>query len=156
TIVVDAVLDQQVEVGADSSESVSESASSQSIGLGLDSSIVSAGFTGSLDGGADTDNSEVTTITITLDAALPNGASLSSSAGTISGTGPSYTLTVANGSTAEDAIDGLSVSVPGGYDGTISGTVSVTSQEANTPAGGDASEPDITDNTRTDSATFSV
>src|SRR3546814_3959359 len=49
----------------------------------------------------------------------------------------------------EAIIDGLQVTVPGGYEGTISGTITTTSTEANTPANTvpeSGQEPDTNDN----------
>src|SRR3546814_9357280 len=59
----------------------------------------------------------------------------------------------------EAIIDGLQVTVPGGYEGTISGTITTTSTEANTPANTvpeSGQEPDTNDNSRNDSVDFAV
>src|SRR3546814_11485692 len=59
----------------------------------------------------------------------------------------------------EAIIDGLQVTVPGGYEGTISGTITTTSTEANTTANTvpeSGQEPDTNDNSRNDSVDFAV
>ena len=156
TIVVDAVLDEALELGADGATGGSEQATPQTLGLGLDATLGSAGFGLSLAGGADGDGSESTTVTLTLDNPLPAGAVLSSTAGTLSGGPLVYTI---SGTDLAAAVDGLQVQVPGGYEGVISGTVSSASREANTPEGtlaGSGLEPDTSDNTASDSVNFTV
>ena len=156
TIAVDAVLDQGIELGTDGATGGSEQAAAQTIGLGLDATLGTAGFPLSLAGGADTDSSESTTVTLTLDSPLPTGAVLSSAAGTVTGGPLVYTI---SGADLAAAVDGLQVQVPGGYEGVISGTVSTESHEANTPEGtvaGSGLEPDTADNISTDSVTFAV
>src|SRR3546814_10368617 len=76
-VVVDAILDHAVKLGADSDVSGDEAVGEQTFDLGLDSSIVTP-FTGSNDGGLDDDGSGSTTVTLSLKAALPDGATLSS------------------------------------------------------------------------------
>src|SRR3546814_19062251 len=80
TIAVDAVLDHALELGDAGVTNGSESAAAQILGLGLDSSVVTTAFGLAGSGGADTDGSESTTVTLTLNAALPVGAPLSSPA----------------------------------------------------------------------------
>src|SRR3546814_14942974 len=81
-------------------------------------------FTGSNDGGLDDDGSESTTVTLTLNAALPDGATLSSTGGTVTQdlagdpSGKTYTIS----GDVEALIDGMQVPVPGGYGGTLTGT----------------------------------
>ncbi|HEX9769299.1 MAG TPA: hypothetical protein VGA50_09000, partial [Kiloniellales bacterium] len=130
---VDAILDEALELGADGANGGAESDAPQTFSLNLDSSVV-APFAGSGDGGADTDGSESTVVLLTLDAALPAGASLTSTAGTVTPTGNpnEYAIT---GADLEAAVDGLQVTVPAGFDGTISGSLSAVSREANTPEG---------------------
>src|SRR3546814_9791048 len=70
-VVVDAILDHAVKLGADSDVSGDEAVGEQTFDLGLDSSIVTP-FTGSNDGGLDDDGSESTTVNLTLNAALPD------------------------------------------------------------------------------------
>src|SRR3546814_637525 len=159
-VVVDAILDHAVKLGADSDVSGDEAVGEQTFDLGLDSSIVTP-FTGSNDGGLDDDGSESTTATLTLNAALPEGATLSSTGGTVTQdlagdpSGKTYTIS----GDVEAIIDGLQVTVPGGYEGTISGTITTTSTEANTPANTvpeSGQEPDTNDNSRNDSVDFAV
>src|SRR5690606_31468208 len=64
-----------------------------------------------------------------------------------------------SGPNLEAAVDGLQVQVPGGFEGVISGTITTSSTEANTPAGtvpASGSEPDVTDNAASDSVAFTV
>ena len=157
TIAVDAVLDEALELGADGVNGGVESAVAQTFSLNLDSSLV-APFAGSGDGGADTDGSESTVVLLTLDAPLPEGASLSSTAGTVTPTGNPNEYAV-TGADLEAAVDGLQVTVPPGFDCTISGTLTTTSTEANTPEGAapaSGQEPDTSDNLWTDSVDFTV
>src|SRR3546814_10402713 len=100
-------------------------------------------------------------VTLTLNAALPEGATLSSTGGTVTQdlagdpSGKTYTIS----GDVEAIIDGLQVTVPGGYEGTISGTITTTSTEANTPANTvpeSGQEPDTNDNSRHDSVDFAV
>ena len=159
-IVVDAILDDFVDVSscpvADSNESDSE----QTIGLGLSLNFSNAGFTGSGDGGTDTDGSELYTVVLTLNAPLPAGATLSTTDGTATITQISATEYEITGANLSTAVGGLQVTVPAGFDGTISGTISTVSIEENTPPEStqpaSGAEPDITDNKVEDSATFSV
>jgi T1SS-143 domain-containing protein len=156
-VAVDAILDEAVELGADGSNGGNEADTEQTFSLNLDSSVVQP-FAGSGDGGADTDGSESTVVLLTLDAALPAGASLSSTAGTVAATGNPNEFAV-SGADIEAAIDGLQVTVPVGFSGTISGSLSSSSSEANTPEGTVAAsgdELDETDNSASDSVDFSV
>jgi T1SS-143 domain-containing protein len=59
----------------------------------------------------------------------------------------------------EAAVEALSVSVTAGFDGTITGTLSMTTAEANTPQSNaplSGAEPDTTDNTVTNNVPFSL
>src|SRR3546814_14660886 len=59
----------------------------------------------------------------------------------------------------EAIIDGLQVTVPGGYEGTISGTITTTSTEANTHANTvpeSGQEPATNDNSRNDPVDYAV
>src|SRR3546814_9858411 len=84
------------------------------------------------DWSSDVCSSDLTTVTLTLNAALPEGATLSSTGGTVTQdlagdpSGKTYTIS----GDVEAIIDGLQVTVPGGYEGTISGTITTTSTEA--------------------------
>src|SRR3546814_6612894 len=101
--------------------------------------------------------SESTTVTLTLSAALPEGATLSSTGGTVTATANPLVFTITGN--FEATIDGLQVTLPGGFDGTISGTITTESREANTPpamVAGSGNEPDTTDNEWTDSVDFTV
>jgi len=156
-VLVDAVLDEAVELGADGSSGGAETAAEQTFSLDLDATIVQP-FAGSGAGGADDDGSESTVVLLTLDGPLPAGASLSSTGGTVTATGNPNEFEV-TGANLEAAIDGLQVTVPAGFDGVISGSLSTTSQEANTPEGAvpaSGAEPDTSDNTWTDSVSFTV
>jgi len=156
-VLVDAILDEALELGADGANGGAESASEQTFSLNLDSTLF-APFAGSGDGGDDTDGSETTTVLLTLDGPLPAGASLTSTAGTVTATGNPNEYEV-TGADIEAAVDGLQVTVPAGFSGTISGTLSTTSGEANTPEGAapaSGDEPDTADNTWSDSVGFAV
>src|SRR3546814_8873455 len=149
---VAAVLDHALELGDAGVTNGSESAAAQILGLGLDSSVVTTAFGLAGSGGADTDGSESTTVTLTLNAALPVGATLSSTAPGASIVGGPTVFTITGD--LEAIIDGLQVTVPAGYEGVISGTVSTSSTEANTPQGAAMAsglEPDVNDNTASDS-----
>ncbi len=150
SIPVDAVLDQFGDVSA-TSVSGTESASVQTLGLGTSLSIADAGFAHSLAGGADTDGSESITVTLVLNAALPTGVTLSSTAGTV--TMVDATHYSVSGADLAAAVAGLQVTVPAGFDGTISG--SIQSSAVDTVSAG-STETDLTDNSKTDSAIFSV
>jgi large repetitive protein len=143
TIEVNAVLDEAVNV-ENGSNSATESATAQVVSLKLDANTFSP--YGQTDD-APADASESTTATVTV----PQGTVL----GTLVGTtftqleSPSFT-----GSPAAVAgwLESLAVQVPAGYEGTISGSVSVTSTD--TPTVGSA-EIDG-DNVKTDTANFTV
>jgi VCBS repeat-containing protein len=167
-VTVDAILDQFVDVSQTAQATATESGSSQSVFLNLTSAIVGAGgnpFTNSMAGGADTDNSEIqpTTATITvpntaIDLVLsgaPGGTTLVETAAN-SGI---WTLTVSAASNLQSALAAVQAVIPAGFDGTVTGQVSVTTKEANTPQGtvvGSGLEPDTSDNSKTDLTDFSV
>ena len=165
---VDAILDEKAEVTQTGGTVMGEEMlTPQTFDLNLDFSLVSAGFTGSLEGGPDTDGSEIiTNVTIQLtaddltgvvlqfDGSEPASANL-----TPNGDG-NYTLT-ANESDYEAAIESLQVMIPGGFDGGLTGSMSITREEANTPEGevpASGDEPDETDNQSpsTDSFDFEI
>jgi len=156
-VIVDAVLDEYVDATGTATP-LAYSATAQTVSLGLTAAVMSTGFLHAMgSAGADTDGSESTTATITLNAAaslsLANGASIS-----LAQTGPTtYTLT-GTAAQVQDALTKVQVTVPGDFFGTVSGTVSTTSKEANTPASANSTEPDISDNTKSDPtpATFSI
>lgn len=159
---VDAVLDTALDPGVDSVVNVTEIAGSQTINLGLSAALISAGFALSGAGGDDTDNSESFTVVLVLDNPLPSGVTLSSTDGTVTQdlvadpTGATYVIA---GVDLKAAIDGLQVELPASFEGTISGKVTVTSIEANTPAGevpASGAEPDEEDNLVVLSASFTV
>ena len=152
---VDAVLDQYGDVSG-TTQTHDESASVQSYNLGMSLSVSDAGFTGSMAGGADTDGSESISASLMLNSALPAGVTLSlsdSALGSIVDNGDhvNFTFTVNAGHTLSEVVAAVQVTVPAGYDGTISGTLS--SHAADTPTD---SEFATGDNTRDDSASFSV
>ncbi|HVI92238.1 MAG TPA: cadherin domain-containing protein [Dongiaceae bacterium] len=155
TLVVDAVLDDYLDVSG-SSKTETNSNVSQTFGLGLHAVLANAGFAHSEAGGQDTDGSEHRSVTLVLDSALPTGASLSVNAaiGTITKVDDThYTLTPAGTHSYDDVAAAVQVTVPGGYVGTISGTIESTSAEAAVSGPG---EPDMSDNSKSDSATFSL
>src|SRR3546814_4845242 len=112
-------------LGADGAASGDEAVGEQTVSLGLGSSVVNPfGLNG---GGDDTDGSESTTVTLTLSAALPEGATLSSTGGTVTAQANPLVFTITGN--FEATIDGLQVTLPGGFDGTISGTITTESSE---------------------------
>jgi hypothetical protein len=126
----------------------------QTISLGTSLSIAAAGFPGSMAGGADTDGSESITVSLTLNNALPAGATLSSTAGVVvAGVGTSYTVTASNGHTLSEAVAGLQVTVPASWNGAISGTLG--SVAVDTVSAGSV-ETDLINNSWSDEDGFSV
>src|SRR3546814_798454 len=88
-------------------------------------------------GGTDDDGSELIPVVLVLDNPLPAGVTLSSTNGTVTqdagdATGKSYIIT---GTNLADAIDSLQVELPGSFEGSITGKVTVNSMQANTPPG---------------------
>ncbi len=161
-VTVDAVLDQYLDVGG-STQTIAETAGSNTVGLGLSAVLSSAGFANSGAGGADTDGSEVRSVTVVLNSPLPAGGSLSiaggAAIGTITGGPTSFTLTPAAGHTLGEVAAAVQVTLPAGFDGSITGHIDSDSHEANTPQGsvaGSGLEPDTSDNTKTDTATFTL
>ena len=159
TLVVDAILDDSIDVSAvnvNGNEMVGE----QTFSLGLNGSAINP-FAGSGSGGQDTDGSESGSVTLTLDASLVAGASL----GLNGGYGGSVILTD-NGDdtytlsgwtdTADlaDAIDALEVTVPGGFDGSITGSIDWSFEDDETFEGG--VENVEADNNDSGSTNFSV
>ncbi len=154
SVITDAVLDQYADLSA-TAQSVNESNSgAQTLNLGASMTLASTGWQN--DGG-DSDGSEHISITLSLNSPLPAGVTLSSSAGTltpVSGSDTDYTLTAHSGSSLSAAVAGLQATVPQGWDGVISG--SLTSVATDTPTGGSDVEPDTSDNSWTDTANFSL
>src|SRR3546814_11639464 len=109
--------------------------------------FVSPGCGRSGAGGEDTDGSEaITSVTVTIDAGtLELGAGAPAGSSLIDNGGGSYTLQVTDPDHYADAIAALQVEVPAGYEGTVNGTISVTTEEVS-PNGG---ETDLTDNSHT-------
>ncbi len=170
---VDAVLDQYVDVSGSAIAVVNSNALSQTVGLNLTSAVVGGvgnPFTNSFAGGAadDTDGSEVRPVTAQI--TVPNTAiNLDLSAGFPAGTTITETalnsgiwnLTVTSAANLQSALNHVVAVVPGGFTGAVSGTVSVTTAEANTPAvtpnskvAGSGQEHDTGDNSKTDTANF--
>ncbi|HVJ43366.1 MAG TPA: calcium-binding protein, partial [Dongiaceae bacterium] len=153
TLVVDAVLDEYLDVSG-TTQTVNGSGSVQHIGLGLGANLTGAGFTYSGQGGSDTDGSEHRSVTLTLSSALPSGATLSvdSQYGTVTTSDNiHFTLTPAAGHSYNDVASHIVADVPGGFVGSISGSIQSTSAEATTGV-----ENDTSDNSKSDSAAFSV
>ncbi len=153
TIVVDAVLDEAGSAEQGAAPTESESAIEQVLDLDLSLGFVTAGFPLSGAGGEDTDGSEeITEVTVTisggvltLGAGAPEGASLTNNGG-------SYTVNVLDPADYGAAIAALQVVVSGGFEGTVTGSITVTTEEVS-PNGG---EPDPTDNSRTVTNNFSA
>jgi T1SS-143 domain-containing protein len=154
TVVVDAVLDQYGDVSASALSAINESASAQTVSLGLGMTIANAGFAGSLAGGADTDGSESISVNVSISA-----GTLSLAAGAPTGASVSYdvdlgkwVLTANNAADLATAVSKLQVTVAANFDGTITGTISSSA----TDAGANGVEVNTADNTKTDSANFSL
>ncbi len=162
TFVVDAVLDFQPEISQGSAPSVGESDVAQDISLGLSFSSVNAGFPLSGAGGPDDDGSESTTVeieisagTLQFDGSEPAGVSLAFNGGTGRWELTGYT----NDAELGQAINALSINVPAGFDGDITGTIFTRTAEANTPEGaapGSGQEPETSDNVREGTFEFSA
>ncbi|MEM7170074.1 MAG: hypothetical protein AAF530_07875 [Pseudomonadota bacterium] len=159
-LVVDAVLDQFADVENSGTVVVHESHQVQFVNLGLSLSLEDTGNPGQAPG-PDEDGSESQGVTLTLSDPLPHGAEILTSQGSGTVTGGPLVFTV-TGDNLADAVAGLQVKVPAGFDGWIKGTLSTVSAEANTPdavpgsaTGGDL-ETDTTDNVMTDQTTFMV
>jgi hypothetical protein len=153
TVVVDAVLDQYGAVAASMLSDVNESASAQTVNLGLSMTLATAEFTGSMDGGADTDGSETIAVNITindgLQLSLASGAPAGSS---LSFDGTKWVLAATSSANLVTAVSLVQVTVPAGYDGTISGTINSLAVDAGTSG----IETDTTDNQQSDSASFTL
>ncbi|MCK5189466.1 MAG: hypothetical protein KAR12_05375, partial [Methylococcales bacterium] len=148
-VVVDAILDEQVQIVQTEEAFHSTSRGSVTMPLNLDLSMVDALFPGSLDGGPDdTDDSEkVSSVIITIDEPgadltvdSPYGLTYNSSEG-------NYTLTgYSNAAELEIAIESLAVETPAGrYYGVINGTITTKTEDANLNGG---LELDSEDNSR--------
>ena len=170
-VAVDAVLDQYVDVSQSAAASAAERNVAQYVGLNL-TSVLAGGsgnpFANSFAGGAgaDGDGSEVrpasaqisvpnTAINLALAFGVPAGTTLAETA-------PNSGVWVLNASSAaalQTALGFVMAVVPAGFDGTVTGSISVTTQEANTPSGSapaSGAEADTTDNTATDVTSFSL
>ncbi|MCB9946700.1 MAG: hypothetical protein H6842_02600 [Rhodospirillaceae bacterium] len=169
-IVVDAVLDQQGDVTGDALRQYDVSASDQAI------SLVSAfGVTLALEDtardagdayaqpedvdGADTDGSELITVTVTLTGGLTQDALVMVGTPTGTGTFNSATgeITGATAADIQEVLDLLVVNVPASFTGDIGISVTTTVEEANTPAGtvpASGAEPDTSDNTATTTSDY--
>ena len=163
TLVVDAILDDFADGSQTAVPSVVESVDPQTVDLNLSLTLTGAGFPNSGAGGADTDTSEVvTSVTVTLSGGtLVLDPGYAGTAVVTDNGGGSFTLSGwTDFADLQNAVNALSASLPAGFDnGTITGQLSVTTQEANTPAGtvaGSGAEPDVADNTRTDTTDFTV
>ncbi len=154
SVITDAVLDQYADLSATAQSASESNNGAQTLNLGASMTLASTGWQN--DGG-DSDGSEHISITLSLNSPLPAGVTLSSSAGTltpVSGSDTDYTLTANSGSSLSAAVAGLQATVPQGWDGVISG--SLTSVATDTPTGGSDVEPDTSDNSWTDTANFSL
>ncbi len=162
TAVVDAILDEYVDVGGADKTAAPQSVR-QLINLGLTAAFASTGFAGAGDGGKDEDGSEVHTVRIVFDETptdwtftyQPVFGFLE-----VDPSDPSALLVFPN--TAEDLsalVASIGVAVQPDFTGTISGHIESASKEANTPEGAAPAsgfEPQTGDNQASDSAAFSV
>ncbi len=166
---VDAVLDEYLDVSQSAAPTVDKNAASQNVALNLTSMIVGAAgnpFTHSFAGGGDGDGSELLPVTaqisvpnVLVDLALAGGFPAGT---TLLETAPDsgvWVLTATNAANLQTALGFIEAVVPAGFEGIIGGSISVTSTEANTPAGqipASGAEPDVSDNSVTDVTSFSV
>src|SRR5690606_38726017 len=70
-----------------------------------------------------------------------------------------WVLNAGSGADLQAALAFVQASIPAGFDGTVSGSISVTTAEANTPEGtapASGNEPDTSDNAVTDNTDFSL
>ena len=151
TLVLDAVLDEAAVASQGASASVAEAAVAQDIPLSLSLGFVDAGFDAS---GADGDGSEaITSVTVVLSAgSLVFGPGAPAGAAIVDSGGGSFALTVADPADYAAAVAALHVDVPGGLDGKVMGTISVTTAEF-APSGTEAQNDD---NSLTFDTDFSV
>ncbi len=166
---VDAVLDEYLDVAQSAAPTVDKNAAVQNVALNLTSVIVGGAgnpFSHSFAGGPDDDGSELlplvaqitvpnTLIDLALAAGFPAGTTLLETAPQ-SGV---WILSAANAPNLQDALGFVEAVVPAGFEGIIGGSISVTSAEANTPAGNapaSGTEADVSDNAVTDVANFGV
>ncbi|MGE4086393.1 MAG: beta strand repeat-containing protein, partial [Vicinamibacterales bacterium] len=159
---VDAILDEAANVAQAAAPGVLESAAPQTISLGLDFSMVNAGFTGSGAGGTDSDGTEsITGVTVHVSAGtLVTGAGWPAGVDLNDLGGGDYSITGFTGAAQlEAAVEALSVEVPAGFDGAINGTITTTTAEQadtvpNPNPGDSGDEYDLTDNSVTQSFEF--
>ena len=160
TFVVDAILDDSIDVSSTQTDGT-EAVGAQTLSLGLDGSAINP-FTGSGNGGEDTDGSESGTLTLTLSSALVADASLSLAGGytgsviiTDGGDADDTTFALSGWTNTADlaaAIDALQVTLPGGFDGDVTGNLAWSFADA----GLGGTENDLTDNSDSGNTDFTV
>ena len=169
TVVVDAVLDQFLDVTAGAIAPVVEPVVNTPVTLNLTSAFAGGAgtpFANSFAGGAgaDGDGSEVVVltakITVTGDVAqLQLTAPIAGVSLTETATPGVWNLVANNLANLQLALTQVQAVVPTGFNGVINGFVEVTTKEANTPQGtvpASGQEPQTTDNTYTDKTNFSI
>ncbi|WP_340117827.1 Calx-beta domain-containing protein [Pelagibius sp. 7325] len=151
TLVLDAVLDQAGFAVQAAQPALAEAAEAQEVPLNLILDFADAGFGAA---GPDIDASEaVTSVIVTLSAGeLTLGAGAPAGALVTDNGGGSFALSVADPADYGAAIAALQLLVPAGLDGTIGGSISVTTAEF-APNG---EEVDAADNSKTVTTEFSV
>ncbi|MFT6624117.1 MAG: hypothetical protein ACJAZI_000176, partial [Cycloclasticus sp.] len=160
TFEVDAILDDSIDVSSTQTDGT-EAVGAQTLSLGLDGSAINP-FTGSGNGGEDTDGSESGTVTLTLSSALVADASLSLAGGyagsviiTDGGDADETTFALSGWTNTADlaaAIDALQVTLPGGFDGDVTGNLAWSFADA----GLGGTENDLTDNSDSGNTDFTV
>ncbi len=169
TVVVDAVLDQFMDVTAGAIAPLVEPVVNTPVSLNLTSAFAGGAgnpFANSFAGGAgaDGDGSEIVQltakITVTGDVAqLQLTAPIAGVTLTETATPGVWNLTANNLANLQLALTQVQAIVPVGFNGAINGSVEVTTKEANTPQGtvpASGQEPQTNDNTYTDKTSFSI
>ena len=156
TVIVktDAVLDQYGDVNAAPLSPVAEFTAAQTVNLGLSMTLANAGFPQSMGTtGADGDGSEVIAVSLEISAgtlSLASGAPAGSAVNFDSGSGK-WVLTANSAADLATAVSSLQVTLPGNYDGTVTGRIDSLATDTATD-----DENTTADNVRADFATFSL
>jgi VCBS repeat-containing protein len=162
TVVVDAILDEYVDVGG-ADKTVPPQSDPQIINLGLTAAFASTGFAGAGEGGKDEDGSEIHAVRVVFDEP-PTGWTfthdLTLGSVVVDPGDSSALLFIPNsGEDLSALVASIGLVVPPDFTGTINGHIESASKEANTPEGGAPAsglEPQTGDNQASDSADFSV
>ncbi|MGL4405206.1 MAG: DUF5801 repeats-in-toxin domain-containing protein, partial [Notoacmeibacter sp.] len=159
-VVVDAVLDDYADVNQSAAASGTESATAQAISLGLTLALTAtnpalAGFAAQPADGTtgDTTESVAVTIVVTGDVAQLQLSNVALGTLVETATPGTWTLTASKANLAA-AVAAVQANVPAGFEGIITGSITATSTD--TPTGGADVEIVTIDNTKADTATWSL